>query len=137
MQPPNFPKHELPFLGKAVFESDPDFTNLAVIATEQYLTEGLHEDISTEDLRVFHIADPRCMKGVIASGDQFITDPAKLDTIKSDIWKINGLHALCVDMESAAMAHACWRYGISNCVAIRVISDSGSNFDYLVPERKA
>jgi adenosylhomocysteine nucleosidase len=55
-------------------------------------------------------------KGIIVSGDQFISDAAKKKAIK------NIYGALCVDMESAAVGQACVLNGIPYA-AIRAISD--------------
>lgn len=54
--------------------------------------------------------------GRIASGDQFICDQAVKDEI------IETTHALCTEMEGAAIAQAAWRNGIPFAI-IRAISD--------------
>ena len=58
----------------------------------------------------------RVMTGIIASGDQFIADPEKKERIR------NAFGALACEMEGAAIAHACFRYGVP-CGVIRTISD--------------
>lgn len=54
--------------------------------------------------------------GTMVSGEQFITDEGRQEII--DAW-----HPLCVDMESAAAAHACFANGIP-FMAIRAVSDT-------------
>ncbi|MBD5177321.1 MAG: 5'-methylthioadenosine/adenosylhomocysteine nucleosidase [Bacteroidales bacterium] len=57
-------------------------------------------------------------RGLIASGDIFVTEP-------SDLQRILNVHpdALAVDMESAAIAHVCYLKSVP-FVALRVISDT-------------
>lgn len=54
--------------------------------------------------------------GTMVSGEQFIAEEGRQEII--DAW-----HPLCVDMESAAAAHACFANGIP-FLAIRAISDT-------------
>ncbi len=64
--------------------------------------------------------------GRIASGDQFVSDPALKDSI------IANTGALCTEMEGAAIAHAAWKNGIP-FVVIRAISDKAdgsAHMDY-------
>lgn len=60
----------------------------------------------------------RIHSGLICTGDQFITDRAELDRIKS-----NFPAGLAVDMESAAIAQTCNIYGVP-FVSFRIISDT-------------
>ncbi len=74
---------------------------------------------------------PSVHSGVIASGDQFISDGARKDWIKGHI---DGV--ACVEMEGAAVAQACFEAGVP-CAVIRVISDGADadadvNFDKFV-----
>ena len=55
--------------------------------------------------------------GTMVSGEQFIVQEGRQQII--DAW-----HPLCVDMESAAAAHACYANGIP-FMAIRAMSDTG------------
>lgn len=57
-------------------------------------------------------------KGLICTGDQFITSREELNIIKSKF--PNGL---AVDMESCAIAHTCHIYGVP-FVSFRIISDT-------------
>lgn len=56
--------------------------------------------------------------GLICSGDQFITDRAQLQTIKSRF-----ADGLAVDMESGALAQVCYIYKVS-FLSFRIISDT-------------
>ena len=69
----------------------------------------------------------RIHAGLIVSGDQFITDPAKEEKILERFPE-----ALAVDMESAAIAQVCKQSGVPFC-SLRQISDGaddGSAEDY-------
>lgn len=56
--------------------------------------------------------------GLLCSGDQFIDSIEQVNKIKS-----NFPEALAVDMESAAIAHVCYKYGV-DYFCMRIISDS-------------
>lgn len=58
--------------------------------------------------------------GRVASGDQFVADPAQKETI------IRVTEALCTEMEGAAIAHTAYRNGIP-FVILRAISDKADN----------
>lgn len=58
--------------------------------------------------------------GRIASGDQFITDAARVR------WLREALQAACVEMEGAAMAQVCAKWGVP-FVIIRSISDTADH----------
>ena len=60
----------------------------------------------------------RIVKGLICTGDQFISDRAQLDDIKARFPE-----GLAVDMESSAIAHVCHLYGVP-FVSFRIISDT-------------
>ncbi|MDD2980114.1 MAG: 5'-methylthioadenosine/adenosylhomocysteine nucleosidase [Hespellia sp.] len=71
--------------------------------------------------------------GRIASGDQFVSSHEMKERIASHF------HALCAEMEGAAIAHVAYVNDIS-CVIIRAISDKADNsatMDYGTFEKKA
>ena len=68
----------------------------------------------------------RVHRGIIATGDQFICDAASRSRIRERF------HALAVEMEGAAVAHACCMHGVP-CGVLRSISDQAdghSSMDY-------
>jgi adenosylhomocysteine/aminodeoxyfutalosine nucleosidase len=72
------------------------------------------------------------LEGVIASGDQFIQDPAR----KREIWE--QFQAVAIEMEGAAVGKVCWSFEIPFLV-IRAISDSAgegaaADFDKFLEE---
>ena len=60
-----------------------------------------------------------CKKGVIASGDQFISSQEKKRAISEDF------SAICCEMEGAAIGHVCYVNSV-DCLIVRAISDSAS-----------
>lgn len=60
-----------------------------------------------------------CVRGVIASGDQFIGSTEKKSFIA------DSFGAVCCEMEGAAIGHVCFVNGVE-CLVIRSISDSAS-----------
>lgn len=65
----------------------------------------------------------RVRAGLICTGDQFITDAERLQVIKRDFPE-----GLACDMESAAIAQACYLYNVP-FLSIRVISDTPGRVD--------
>ena len=63
-------------------------------------------------------ADVRIVPGLILTGDRFITSHSEQQSLKQAY-----PDALAVDMESAAIAQACYLYGLP-FVSIRIISDT-------------
>lgn len=83
-----------------IFKADEKFANKAV------------EIFNSLDISKEH----KIVKGRIASGDQFIADKA----VKTDI--VNTFAPMCVEMEGAAIAHACTANNVP-FVIIRCLSD--------------
>ena len=98
-------RFEIPLLGISHFHVDAILVDFAREAAEYYLT-GMNESV--------HV-------GTIASGDQFIAHPDKLEELRS---AIPGL--LCVEMEGAAVAQVCHEYKLPFLV-IRTISDKADH----------
>ena len=68
----------------------------------------------------------KALKGVIASGDQFIADAAKKDFIKSNF------DAVVCEMEGASIAQVCYTNGVPFGVvrAVSDCADGSSHMDY-------
>lgn len=98
----------LTFASRQVFPTDPKLTDLA------YEAAGSVELDKLED------HSPKVHKGRIVSGDQFISSVEKA----SQLW--NTHQALAVDMEAAALAHACQ---INNMpfLCVRAMSDKADH----------
>lgn len=106
---------EVPQMGRLDFPADSALTALAADTCRQVNPE----------IGVF--------TGRIASGDQFISSRERKDEI------VKEFHALCVEMEGAAIAHTCFLNHIP-FVIIRAISDKADDSateDYPAFEKKA
>ena len=65
-----------------------------------------------------------CYLGDIASGDQFIADKKDKDAI------VESFGATMIDMETAAMAEACYVYN-KPFASLRIVSDTGHGDEYM------
>lgn len=104
------------------FLPDPFLSAALLQAAERYTKESMTRDIPAAYLEEFRIESPKAVKGLIASGDQFINDPVK------SRWLSENLPGLqCAEMEGAAVAQVCADYSLPFAV-MRIISD-GANSD--------
>jgi len=114
---PLFKQFEVPLLGLSRFRTEPGLLQQLLDAASRFASRELASDVSAETLRAFAIAAPRVTAGLIASGDQFVSDPQRLAAIRA---ALPGLQ--CVEMEGAAVAQVCHGSQVPLGV-IRVISD--------------
>ncbi|MDP4219216.1 MAG: 5'-methylthioadenosine/adenosylhomocysteine nucleosidase [Bacteroidota bacterium] len=122
---PAFVRFEIPLLGITHFKSDRELTLLAFNAAQEYLSairsSSLSSELQSTTLDDHGIGIPTARFGIIASGDQFIGDSAKITELRE---AINGL--LCIEMEGAAVAQVCHEHQIPFAV-IRAISDKADS----------
>lgn len=115
---PLFPKFEIPLLGKSKIKTTEDqkLFNCVEEFNNQY-----YEYITTEEAAKFGIKKPKVIKGLIASGDEFISDNIKLKQLQNDLPDLQ-----CVEMEGAAVAQVCIEYKVPFHI-IRIISDKADH----------
>lgn len=113
---PFFPRFEIPFLKKHIFQPQEIHTSKLHTACNIFLND-LPQYINAPLLKNFLITQPKVYLGAIASGDQFISDNTQ-DSLRLD----EGAPVLAVEMEGAAVAQICEEYIIPYAV-VRVISD--------------
>lgn len=104
---PIFPRFEVPGLGIVHFAADPALTQAAYAAAVRVTVDFAGQTGAT----------PRVRRGLIATGDQFVSSGAR-EAILADFPA-----ALAVEMEGAAVAQVCHRNDVP-CAVVRVISDS-------------
>ena len=105
---PLFPRYEVPLTGLSHFHTDQQLSNILADAAAGYLEmEFEHER-------------PRVHRGLIASGDQFISSAEHINALNA---ALPGL--LAVEMEGAAVAQVCFELGVPFAV-IRTISDNAN-----------
>lgn len=113
---PLFPRHEVPLYGRARFEADAKLVVQLAQASEQVLADAaLHLGPST--LAEFQLNAPRVHRGLILSGDRFVSTSAESHALRQALPE-----ALAVEMEGAAVAQVCHDYGVP-FAAVRTISD--------------
>lgn len=113
---PLFPRYEIPLYGRARLDCDPALSAALLAATRAGLAgvgEHFHRSLLLEA--------PVVHQGLIASGDQFVCDPAAVTALRADL-QAAGHEPLAVEMEGAAVAQVCHDYGVP-FAAMRTISD--------------
>jgi len=116
---PLFPRFEVPLLG--VSEFGPAALPHALEAAMTFLREDLSAAVPAEVLERLCITSPKCVRGLVLSGDQFIADPARVAQLRADL-----PGALCVEMEGAAVAQVCDGFGVG-FTSFRTISDTSDH----------
>jgi adenosylhomocysteine nucleosidase len=106
---PVFPRYEMPLYGRARFACDKALSALLLQASRLGL-----DSLALPGKTLLH-------HGLIASGDRFVSGAAEARGLRSALSHA-GHQALAVEMEGAAVAQACFDYGIP-FAAVRTISD--------------
>ncbi|HEY0065547.1 MAG TPA: 5'-methylthioadenosine/adenosylhomocysteine nucleosidase [Telluria sp.] len=117
---PLFPRFEVPLTGLAHFQSDLQLTNRLADSAAAFLQLDFDTAIDAAERRQFRLTQPRMHRGLIASGDQFISSAQHINTLGE---ALPGL--LAVEMEGAAVAQVCFEMGVPFAV-IRTISDNAN-----------
>ena len=108
---PIFPRFEVPLLDRHRFDTDIGLTHRLAQAVARFL--DAHERHVDGGLPV----KPRLHRGLIGSGDRFVSDSGELRALLDAIPDL-----LAVDMESAAVAQVCYEHDVPVAV-VRSISD--------------
>jgi adenosylhomocysteine nucleosidase len=117
---PLFPRYEVPLTGIARFPSDSRLSSQLADAAHSFVERDFLDVIGMDDRRDFRLGKPTVHRGLIASGDQFVSSRGHIDSL-------NNSHPglLAVEMEGAAVAQVCFELGIPFAV-IRTISDNAN-----------
>lgn len=119
---PLFPKFEIPLLGISKFSTSKNNTLYACV---ENFNQFYFDYISTKEADTFNIKEPKIVKGLIASGDEFISNLQKLEQLKNNLPELQ-----CVEMEGAAVAQVCEEYNMPFSI-IRIISDKADHSAHL------
>ncbi len=114
---PLFPRFEIPLIGQSLFTPNEPECILALTATRNFL-HSIKDKIQASSLKEFNIMTPQVYLGLIATGDQFISDinsHAALQALKPH-------NLMAVEMEGAAVAQVCQEHQIPYII-FRTISD--------------
>ena len=117
---PLFPPFEVPLTGLSHFPSDVHISNVVADAAHQFLAHDFEASIGDEERAVFRLATPRVHRGLIGSGDRFVSCGQHMSQLNESL---TGL--LAVEMEGAAVAQVCFELGVPFAV-IRTISDNAN-----------
>jgi len=100
----NYEPGQLPGM-PAVFPVPEELIKLAELAVDQLKAENILP------------AGFNHVRGIIGSGDVFMSDPRRIAEVSAKFPQMRA-----VEMESAAVAQACWLFGVP-CLVIRALSD--------------
>lgn len=117
---PLFPRFEVPLTGLAHFQSDHTMSMQLLAAAHGFLEQDLLEVIDAQQRAAFGLQQPRVHRGLIASGDQFMSQGGAIAALNA---ALPGLVA--VEMEGAAVAQVCYELGVP-CAVMRTISDNAN-----------
>lgn len=117
---PLFPRFEVPLTGLTHFSSDLHLSQRLAQAADEFLARQFESSINEAERAMFRLQRPKVHRGLIASGDQFISNAAHLSGLAGSL---PGL--LAVEMEGAAVAQVCFELGVPFAV-IRTISDNAN-----------
>ncbi|WLI89054.1 5'-methylthioadenosine/adenosylhomocysteine nucleosidase [Massilia sp. R2A-15] len=117
---PLFPRFEVPLTGLAHFTSDASLSTHLAGAAHDFVAGDFLDVIEADERRVFRLQQPSVHRGLIASGDQFVS-------CRDHIGRLGTNHPglLAVEMEGAAVAQVCFELGVPFAV-IRTISDNAN-----------
>jgi adenosylhomocysteine nucleosidase len=117
---PLFPRFEVPLTGLSHFAGDRQMALELAHAAQRFLELEFTEAIEAPERAVFGLQAPRVHRGLIGSGDQFVSHRERIQALGE---ALPGL--LAVEMEGAAVAQVCFELGIPFGV-IRTISDNAN-----------
>ncbi len=114
---PIFPRFVVPSLGKALLDADGKLIATLLVAARALSTLALGQNGCQTGFRVH--------QGLIASGDRFVSSAQEAQTLRAAL-----PHAMCVEMEGAAVAQVCHDFNIA-FAAVRTISDRADDMAHI------
>jgi adenosylhomocysteine nucleosidase len=114
---PLFPQYEVPLLGLSRLATDTRMNGVLAQCAVDYLALGMPSDVNARTRDLFAINAPTLHRGLVASGDRFISEPALSAALHAAL-----PDTLCVEMEGAAVAQVCHEYELP-CAVLRTVSD--------------
>ena len=113
---PLFARHEVPLYGRSRFATDVRLSQGLGLAAQQVLAR-VADHVGGEAVAEFALHAPQLHRGLIASGDRFVSTTAECRALQRALPE-----ALAVEMEGAAVAQVCADYGVP-FAALRTVSD--------------
>lgn len=118
---PVFEKFEIPLLGCKRFPAPAPWIAAAAAEAERYLQGEFFTEIDAALRAEFRLERPRLHTGLVASGDQFVSDPRTVAALREELPDL-----LALEMEGAAVAQVCHEFG-RPLLVVRAISDSADH----------
>ncbi len=119
---PIFAKYQIPLTDTILFEPNAALVSSAVVAAERFI-QKIGTSIDSGLLAQFSVFKPMVYRGILASGDKFVANPAAHSDLS---YAVGDRKTLAVEMEGAAIAQVCHEHGIPYTV-IRTISDKADH----------
>jgi adenosylhomocysteine nucleosidase len=116
---PLFPRWEVPGRGRSRFDADAALADALHDAAAEVLS------VSHPALQAFGVAAPRVHRGLVVSGDRFISSSDESRRLRAELPQ-----ALAVDMESAAVAQVAADFGRPLAV-LRSVSDRADDLAHV------
>lgn len=121
---PIIPRYQVYGYGKALFGCDTALSDALLQASQTCLQAGAAQWTAELGLPA-----PRLHRGLIASGDRFVSSAAEVQTLRRGL-QAAGMQPLAVEMEGAAVAQVCTDYQLP-FAAMRSISDRADDSAHL------
>jgi adenosylhomocysteine nucleosidase len=129
---PIFPRYEVPLTGRSRFEADAALAELLAASAVDCMRDA-PTAIGRKHLDTFGIASPRVHRGLIVSGDRFVSSAAESRALAQAL-----PDALAVEMEGAAMAQVCADFGrpfaLMRTISDRADDDAHADFSRFIAE---
>jgi len=113
---PLFPRYEVPLLERAHFPTYAPLADRLAAACKRFLA-----DESAMLAERFGFADPQVHRGLIISGDRFVSSTNEVRALAQALPE-----AMAVEMEGAAMAQVCYEHDVPHAI-VRTISDTADD----------
>ena len=119
---PIFPKYQIPLTQQLLFEPAVADVSKANAAANKFV-QKIESIIEPALLAKYSVFKPVVYRGIVASGDKFVADPA----VHVDLsYAVGDRATLAVEMEGAAIAQVCHEHEIPY-VVIRTVSDKADH----------
>ncbi len=125
---PIFEQFVIPSLGMAGIPADEFLTGKLAAAAARYIQADYQADMESAALPMFDSRRTRIHRGLVASGDRFVSHPAEARTLVAELPGV-----LAVEMEGAAVAQVCAEATVPFAVfrSISDRADEGAEVDFL------
>jgi len=117
---PLFPRFEVPLTGLQRFATDRELSTQLAGAAADFLRDDVSSVLKPAEVAEFGLQHAQVHRGMIASGDQFISSATQVRQLKADLPDL-----LALEMEGAAVAQVCFELGVPFTV-MRTISDNAN-----------